>query len=48
MKTSNTTGSIKRDWQIVQIRTTEKVVRNKKVYNRKKDKREFKKRVAYD
>ena len=31
----NTSGSIKRDRQIVSIKTTEKVVKSKKVYSRK-------------
>lgn len=35
MKTENTTGSLRRDLQIQQIRTTEKVVPSKKQYKRK-------------
>ena len=35
MKTENTTGSLRRDLQIQQIRTTEKVVPSKKLYKRK-------------
>lgn len=35
MKTENTTGSLRRDLQIQQIRTTQKTVPSKKAYKRK-------------
>ena len=41
---NNTTGSIRRDLQIQQIRTTQKTVPSKKVYSRKK---KFEKDLEY-
>ena len=41
---NNTTGSVRRDLQIQQIRTTQKSVPSKKVYSRKK---KFQKNLEY-